>query len=356
MADTNAIRRLVALSGKVEAIVDENDRRLLDGADPATATQEQNHLHCCYKELVRWVPSIQRLLGSQADEFELRDAYKELNDGADGARGDDTASLKIAPPPKPLFKPKTKAGHGFYHEVTGELLCPTEYNWNDKVTKRRIRNLHTSCLVTAYNWPGFLYKDGVYDPNDRQKGLFKGKLLMQAFKHIFTSPSSTSPHEMILEDNGDSGDGDEGAMLLDDGDSEPPSKRFKPTDGGRTRSHVAALLGMRSVQPRAIAYIAVQLRFALSNCRTWRTHDGNFDHQQFYDNIVNWFERPRDSNAKVRVDEVLLWWNRNVFGPENAMVYCPQPVEGTSAAATLMEQCGPDVLPTGTTTARQESG
>jgi len=196
----------------------------------------------------------------------------------------------------------------------------------------------------------------VYDPNDHQKGLFKGELLMQAFKHIFTSPSSTSPHEMILEDNGDSGDGDEGAMLLDDGDSEPPFKRFKPTDGGRTRSHVAALLGMRSVQPRAIAYIAVQLRFALSNCRTWRTHDGNFDHQQFYDNIVNWFERPRDSNAKVRVDEVLLWWNRNVFGPENAMVYCPQPVEGTSAAATLMEQCGPDVLPTGTTTARQESG
>ncbi|KAG9313256.1 hypothetical protein JVU11DRAFT_6721 [Chiua virens] len=73
------IRRLVALSGKVEAIVDEHDRRTLDGADPAQSTPQQNQLHRSYKELVRWVPSIQRLLNSQADEFELRDAFKEVS-------------------------------------------------------------------------------------------------------------------------------------------------------------------------------------------------------------------------------------------------------------------------------------
>ncbi|KIK74692.1 hypothetical protein PAXRUDRAFT_44681, partial [Paxillus rubicundulus Ve08.2h10] len=194
--------------------------------------------------------------------------------GADGARGDDTASLKMAvahwlnersPSPKPRFKPKTKARRGFYHEVTGELLCPSEYNWNDKV---RIRDLHTSYLVTAYNWPRFLYKDGSYDPSDRQKGLFKSDLLMKAFKHIFTSPSSTS-RESHSEESGNDSDGGEGAMLPDNEESEPPFKRFKPTDGGRTRSHVAALLGMKSVQPRAIAYIAVQLRFSLSSCRSW---------------------------------------------------------------------------------------
>ena len=39
--------------------------------------------------------------------------------------------------------------------------------------------------------------------------------------------------------------------------------RFK---GPRARSHIADLLRMRSVQPRAIAYIAAQVRVSLHLC------------------------------------------------------------------------------------------
>ena len=75
------------------------------------------------------------------------------------------------------------------------------------------------------------------------------------------------------------------------------------------RAHVAARIGMKSVSPHAIAYIAVQvwfpyfirdvmsvlilvfkLHFALSSCGTWQITDGEFDYDTFYNNIVDFFE------------------------------------------------------------------
>ena len=82
---------------------------------------------------------------------------------------------------------------------------------------------------------------------------------MQAFKHVFTSPSSVSPREGGFEDDGTE-TGDE--FSAEDG-SECLNKHQMFIDAangvGRTRSHVAALLDMKSVQPQAIAYIAVQV-------------------------------------------------------------------------------------------------
>jgi len=44
---------------------------------------------------------------------------------------------------------------------------------------------------------------------------------------------------------------------------EPLHKRSRTLGERRTRSHIATLLRMRSVQPRAIAYSAVQVHFIL---------------------------------------------------------------------------------------------
>ena len=67
-------------------------------------------------------------------------------------------------------------------------------------------------------------------------------LACKAFKHIFTSPSSaaeTRPDE--------------------ESPPEPLYKRSRTQGERRTWSDVATLLGMWSVQPRAIAYSAVQV-------------------------------------------------------------------------------------------------
>lgn len=57
-------------------------------------------------------------------------------------------------------------------------------------------------------------------------------------------------------------------------------------------------------------FLSLKLRFALSSVGTWRNNDANFKNDLFYYNIVHWFECPKDEEAKARVQQTLLWWNR----------------------------------------------
>ncbi|KAG2037994.1 hypothetical protein BDR03DRAFT_933798 [Suillus americanus] len=227
-----------------------------------------------------------------------------LNKGADSARGDDASSLKKAvaswlneshPTPNPLISLIDKSGRGFYHDSTAELLCPVDFNWANTRTREGIRNYEPDFQITAHLWPTFLYSNGKYDREDPTKGLFKGALLVRTFKHIFTSPSSAVKMQPDEEHPGH---------------QEPLYKRSRTSGERRTKSNIAAILGMRSVQVRAIAYSAVQLQFASSSCGAWRIVDDVFDHCQFYIYIVDYFEHPPTPAAKSSVDTLLVWWNR----------------------------------------------
>lgn len=68
----------------------------------------------------------------------------------------------------------------------------------------------------------------------------------QGFRFLFTSPTSAEDinSENDIEENGGS----------------QSQKRAKQNRKAPTRGNVASLLGMRSVTPRAIAYVAVQVR------------------------------------------------------------------------------------------------
>ncbi|KAG2056605.1 hypothetical protein BDR06DRAFT_879719 [Suillus hirtellus] len=220
--------------------------------------------------------------------------FIQLNRGADSARGDDVASMKLAvaswlnkssPPPNPPIHSCDKTGCGFYNNATAKLLCPVDFNWADPVTKEGIWNYEPNFQVTAHLWLSFLYRDEEYDQEDPTKGLFKGSFLIRTFKHIFTSPSSAADAQP---------------------DEELP---IELTQGEHhTRSDVATLLGMHSVQPRAIAYSA--LRCALLSCGSWQNINDDFEHDQFYVYIVDYFENLPTPTAKASVDALLLWWNR----------------------------------------------
>ncbi|KAG1841182.1 hypothetical protein C8R48DRAFT_620395 [Suillus tomentosus] len=265
-----AIRRLVSLTDRVEDLVGEHDRR------SALCDEDDQHT--------------EDLVNSQSDGYQLNIAYQKLNRGADSARGDDASSLKKAvaswlneslPTPNPPIPLVDKSGRGFYHDVTGELLCPVDFHWADPKTKKGIRNYEPDFQVTAHSWPAFLYCNSKYDPDDPTKGLFKGVLLVRTFKHIFTSPSSA----------------------------------------GEIRSDEEELL-----------------RFALSSCGAWRIVDDEFDHRQFYIYIVDYFEHPPTSAAKASVDSLLVWWNRKVFGARNVSTYLPQNVARYSVANTSVRR------------------
>ncbi|KAG1857481.1 hypothetical protein F4604DRAFT_1589874, partial [Suillus subluteus] len=305
------IRRLVCLTDRVEDLIAEFDRRVMLGIDldddASLNDPEDDRKYRSYKKLVAWCPSIRKLIHSVVENAELSHIYSKLNKGADGARADDTTRLKVTvaswlmqqtPPPSPVIHGQNKLGRGFNNDATGRLICPVDYDWNDPVVQQGVRDYHPDYRVTAHSWPAFLYQDGKYDPLKPVDGLFKGKLLLKTFKYIFTSPTSAEADDQEQLDP---------EMLSLQG--RPKQRR---TDGERrTRC---------------------DLRFALSSTGSWRIIDDEFDHQEFYDNIVDFLELAVTSDVAKEVEDLLFWWNRKVFGRKHVSTYRPQRVEQLSVA------------------------
>ncbi|KAF7969512.1 hypothetical protein HWV62_26993 [Athelia sp. TMB] len=120
-------------------------------------------------------------------------------------------------------------------------------------------------------WPFFLYADSRYDDHDPWSGLFRGHLLLKAFKHIFTSPSSV------------------------DRDAS------KATRSGNARLH-----GMNRTTKASIAYTATQVRFALCSASTFARTDTVTDSERFYLSILELLEDPEEVKE---VKELLSWWD-----------------------------------------------
>ncbi|KAG1876122.1 hypothetical protein C8R48DRAFT_591784, partial [Suillus tomentosus] len=281
-----AIRRMVALYAPIEDLIAENDRRCedIDG----NSTLEQNRLQRGYIELAKILPWLHEKLAN-LDSEESEDMLRKLRRGADSARGDDTGTLKelvaswvnIECNPNPLIRTNDKHHRGFANDASGKLLCPAEWCWEDPIVRAGIRDRTATFIVSENSWPSFLYETYKADANNLERGLFKSKLLLttlQGFKAIFTSPSSANEVDA---------DGD-GADVIENN-----RRARKRSDQAKVKTCV---------------------RFALSNITSWRTVDGDFDYQIFWDNIIDFFEDPPGPAAQARVKALLEWWTRKVFG------------------------------------------
>ncbi|KAF8429427.1 hypothetical protein L210DRAFT_3652070 [Boletus edulis BED1] len=343
LREGRAVRRLVCLAGPVVDFISEHDRRQIltaqvndmgTGASanpPPSSSIEQERAYRSYEKLVLWCPTLARLLSATPDTVDLAAACQQLQEGADGARGDDAATLKVSamqwlnehqPVPNPPLNIRQKEGRGFYHDLTGQLLCPVDYDWADLRVRAAVRAFEPDFRVTAHSWPSFLYPEGKYDKNHPAKGLFRGGHLLQIPSNIRHS-DAYSPLQV--------------RQLLKTIARISFKVRRRPTKLlNRTRGNVASLLKMKTVQPRAIAYIAAQLRHALSSTSSWCLIDEDFDYEAFYFNIVDYFENPGSTQKTAEINDLLLWWNRKIFGRENVAHYRPQQVEGLSVARSKM--------------------
>ncbi|KAG1874035.1 hypothetical protein C8R48DRAFT_769424 [Suillus tomentosus] len=223
---------------------------------------------------------------TNGSEEEILHVGELIGKGAAGARGDDTKTLKsavldwIAPKGEAIQPPlhrNSKIDRGFNHELTGSLLCPAGLDWNNSQTKEHLRS--GELLVCGDQWPVFLYAHHIYDAEDPWCGLLRSRLLVCAYKHIFTSPSSV--------------------------DREP-----KATRSGNARLH-----GMNSATIASIAYVATQVRFALTSSSVFSRTDTTTDSETFYHSLLDLLEDPDESKE---VDELLMWWNRQVFPASSA--------------------------------------
>ncbi|KAK7470278.1 hypothetical protein VKT23_001710 [Stygiomarasmius scandens] len=328
------IRKVAALFNTIPALVAESDRRALDDEgedqyeselDEDTLTDNQKNERQQKRDLRRvqdrkfqgfqllceTVPGFRKMIDSDVPVSELLKYYSDLEQGANAARNDDVNNAKeeivdwlnARPnPPHPPLARKTRVGRGFRNLVTGRLLCPIDLDWNDAQTRADIQRRKLSVNKTEYFFCiRALYHREVGDPNDVEGGFLKGELLVKMFKLVFTSASSNDEV---------STNGFEDSEIDNDNDDcdEPPAKRRRPT-----RKNVAQLLNMTSVTPRAIAYTAVMLRFALSDAKSWGS-DRSFNYEGFYNAIVDYFEDVKpDSDEQQSVKELLEWWNRKIF-------------------------------------------
>ncbi|KAG1894617.1 uncharacterized protein F5891DRAFT_1254956 [Suillus fuscotomentosus] len=199
----------------------------------------------------------------------------QIGKGAAGARGDDTKMLKsaildwISPKGAAIQPPlhrNSKIDRGFNHELTGSLLCPAGLEWSDTETRENLRSGELS--VCGDQWPIFLFAHHTYDTEDPWCGLLRSRLLVCAYKHIFTSPSSV--------------------------DKEPKA----------TRSGNACLHGMNSVTIASIAYVATQVRSIRSKFLLGVLANRHYyGLRNFYHSLLNLFEDPDESKE---VEELLI--------------------------------------------------
>ncbi|KAG2047801.1 hypothetical protein BDR06DRAFT_1029304 [Suillus hirtellus] len=300
-----AIRRMVVLYTSLEDLIAENDRRYeerpVNNTTDLTMFFRQDHLQRGYITLAQVAPWLHEQL-AELDIDDAEEMLKKLRRGADAARGDDTSTLKdlIAAwinqdfCPSCLLKADDKHSRSFVHNTCGKLLCPTEWDWSDARVKAGIRDRTSEYIVSEHSWPLFLYKNYSIDSSNLEKGLFKSKILVQAFKATFTSLSSAREAD---------GDGD-GADILEN------NRR---------------------------ALNQVKVHFALSGVTSWRTVDGDFDYEMFWNNIVDFFEDVPGPVAQCRVAQLLKWWTRKIFGKNHREDLTPEVVSKMSVT-TLANQ------------------
>ncbi|KAJ3528944.1 hypothetical protein NMY22_g9199 [Coprinellus aureogranulatus] len=250
---------------------------ILDEDDLSRQERREHEIFITLLELSPGLDS--RVLGASPDE--LHYLADTISKGATGARADDTKSLKsviidwITPEGGALTPPlsrNVKTDRGFYHHRTGELLCPATLDWTDDSIKTQLRSGELS--VTGDIWPAFLYRDLKFNADDPWEGLFKGKLLVSAYKHVFTSPSSVEQETRA------------------------------------TRSGNAEIHGMKSVTIPSLAYISTLVRFSLSSSAVFCRNDRSTDSERFYKTIIEFLESPSEEEE---VGDLLKWWNQRVF-------------------------------------------
>ncbi|KAG2739948.1 hypothetical protein P692DRAFT_201842565 [Suillus brevipes Sb2] len=245
--------------------------------------------HKVFIELIDSYPGlIDRL--TKGEEEDVIHVGELLGKGASGARGDDTKTLKsavldwIVPRGQAVIPPLSrniKSDRGFNHEATGALLCPAGLDWSNPETKQNLKS--GELAVRGDQWPIFLYAESHYNVEDPWKGLLRSDILVFGFKHVFTSPSSV--------------------------DKEPKA----------TRSGNAYLHGMKSVTKGSLAYIATQVRFALSSSSVFSRTDTVTDSENFYHSILDLLDDPDETEE---VTDLLMWWTRRVFPNSSSSQRC----------------------------------
>ncbi|TDL15642.1 hypothetical protein BD410DRAFT_853505 [Rickenella mellea] len=278
------IRRWIDLFGNIQTIINDGTIRKAAGSDEDIDDLQSDRDHESFKMILRQLPGLQdALIKIGQDTKKFRALAAKIKESANSGRNNDAAALKKEAPCYVGDKmvsvlavdddskmSSSKGDRGFNHDIIGRFLCPCNLDWDDESIRQDLRD--GKIEVTADEYPLLMYENCKYDPDDMEKGLGRNKALLRTVKLIFTGRSSA----------------------------------YSSSPGGKTtKAGNAEIAGKTQITPRAIAYAACHLRFALSTKESWVRKDGDFDMEQFYWNVVGLFE----DSGKFGTD-LLNWWKQ----------------------------------------------
>ncbi|KDQ62872.1 hypothetical protein JAAARDRAFT_188517 [Jaapia argillacea MUCL 33604] len=229
----------------------------------------ENWLWDIFFSIEKLMPRVLEQIATSIEEYteELADL---LRTGQSKARSEDANSLRTAiikwvpksDNDKDLqITQKSKTGHGFHHSVYALQKGTAQIN---------------NAPVDGSEYPNFVY-DGKYNCLAPVVGFMKSPILVKAFKHIYTSPSSAQ---------------------ADKGESQA------------TCTGNAALHSMTSITPASLAYTACQVKFALSAAPVFKRNDKMVNSVNFFNSLMRFFYAPQYVDD---VKDLLAWWDRRVF-------------------------------------------
>ncbi|EGN98270.1 hypothetical protein SERLA73DRAFT_153398 [Serpula lacrymans var. lacrymans S7.3] len=201
-----------------------------------------------FERLMQMVPGLDtRLQESSSKERGMIADFllpAKIQQGSSGAQSDDTKSLKGL----------------ILNWVTPPIinLCLTKLKQSSK----------------AANWLSKEINGYSYNLENPWNGAFCSSLLVSAYKHNFTSPSS-----------------------VDKGESKA------------TRSSNAQIHEMVMVTPASIAYVATQVKFALCSSPIFTKSSKVTDSESFYNSVLDVFDDPDEAQE---LNDLLTWWNLSV--------------------------------------------
>ncbi|KAJ3750344.1 hypothetical protein DFH05DRAFT_1563987 [Lentinula detonsa] len=284
------------------SVIDE----LWQGATSARSYDTNQVLKLVGEELNKMVDkandNVRQRYREQMKEFhkQLRSSWTESPDHYGDATG---TSVEPIEPLEPIYyekyAEKNRGDRGLQGNISGYLLCPVEYDWYDLEVHAALRKLddpefdfassaHSRCFYPAEG----------FDPEDLDHDFLQSHLLLQVYRMLFTSPSSTKDKSDDLEN------------------LPPAPKKKKGTISHR--ANVAQRIQMASVVPRSIAYAAIHLHFALSDAPWWSATHNGYNYQDLWYFIVDFFEDPVDEDAERHAKELLKWWNDRIFTGTNS--------------------------------------
>ncbi|KAI0316677.1 hypothetical protein OF83DRAFT_1084094 [Amylostereum chailletii] len=219
----------------------------------------------------------------QCSEKECSKLGSDIRRGANTARSTDTRGFKeniiawIQEDGKPVMTldRKKKSDRGFHNDSTGRFLCPVSMDWDDPENKDYLRKGYST---KEYGLPTFLWERCEHDPENIWKGFLRSDILQcslndkQGMKYVFTGPSSVK------------------------GSSQA------------TRLGNAEINGMTRVTPGSIAYIAMQVYFALSSEKTLKCTSKA---AVLYEVLLADYLYNEEYSEEV--GDLLAWWDKQIF-------------------------------------------